>query len=322
MENPLEFMKRSDRVRILAPTGVLTSSFLTQFEKSEDFTVELVEVPNANELLKELFRSDGPAYDLVLFSSFLSDSIIHDHHFQKLKKPNLEPISRISVDFLRLKSDPNNTFTIPLLWGVNGWLVPKEDGPFRLELGEHIGKLKLSLLSDPGEAYATLTKLKPILKTWVETGQKNKLNELKSFFKNFDMGSNKPRGFKQIPSGQLSTELLKDHRYLLAKERSHLWIINAAIPKGSNNPGVAHEFLTTLLADKWSLALANSSQMATVNPNLDDSKLLPYFRQAGFVRSFPLNKFELYSRHEAFEPIFMSILQNHYPKVFKANSFH
>lgn len=307
-EEGYTWLNKSESIKVLAPNGVLSKSFINDFAQQENINIELTEMGSAISMLRELLSYDKK-YDVVLFSSFLSDSIILDHYFSELKEDQLDIQTQVSVDFLQLNFDPNNKYSVPLLWGVNGWLVPKKlDTPsFSLKSQD-----KLLVLDEPAELFGLSTKLMPIVRSWVETGETSKLMENKTFFSKFNFNS----GIRQISSGALTDELLKDHVFRLAQERSHLWIMHASVSKSSSNKKLAEEWLRLVLLPKWSERLSNEAAAATVNKRLDSSDNLPAYRKASYIRRLPLNKIELFSSHEAYEPIFMSILQKIHPSVF------
>ena len=307
-EEGFDWFEQKLSLKVLAPTDIVSKELISELKDKEGLTIELVEKDSGIDLLRELLRANQN-YDLVLFSSFLSDSVILDHYFSQLDRSHIQLEQNISVDFMQLNFDPSNAYSVPLLWGVNGWLVPKDAKEKSLSLKNH---KKFKVLHEPAELFGLATKLKPIVRTWVETGQVKKLKEMASFFKNF----NSKDGIQQIKSGELTAELLEKHDFKLAEERSHLWIIHAAISKNSENKRVAEEALNMLISPQWSLALANGAKAATINKALNSSDELPEYRKASYIRKLPISQIELFSSHEAYEPIFMSILQKSHPLVF------
>jgi spermidine/putrescine transport system substrate-binding protein len=217
------------------------------------------------------------------------------------------------VDFKSLDFDPSNKFLVPLSWGISGFVIqPKKFSTELTDLNDlFTPTLKTSVLTSPIELYNLAVKLKPIIKTWVETGQKQSLSstlhELKTVFKVFSNNPTEEILSGSLDAGQISNgeaaELIKknpEFKFILPTERAPLWISMIGLSHRTLNIDRAQAVLNLLLKPDVNTELIKSNKQATVLTTLNSSNLLA-LQKASYIREVPLAKVELYVNHEAFE---------------------
>ena len=118
-------LSKEKHLRVLSPENVFSDEYILRVEQEESIELIVTEKKTGPELLNEVLNN-GLAYDLVLYSSFLSDSLILGQHFQEIDFESIASGDKVSVDFLHLGHDPDNKYSFPLLWGVSAWLVSKD----------------------------------------------------------------------------------------------------------------------------------------------------------------------------------------------------
>lgn len=318
--SPLKHRSAID-VTVLAPKGVFPAAFIERLKTSEKINIVLTEKPTTKALLNEILRT-GTEYQVVVFPSYLSDSLSYSEYFLPLNdvlgsKGLRAATQQISVDFLSLGKDPDNAYTLPLLWGVNGWLLPQGMEVDRINLEDLVTKLDsnsmLNLLPDPIEFFGVMTKVRPALRTWIGTGNREEFQKdvapLQSRIKVIDTGS-KSSGLQQISSGQL--DKVSRDRFRLADEKSHLWVQYLALKRGSQPPDKILEVIETLYSMTWTKDLSETAQMAHCSRSINGVKGVIENLKPSYIRQLPISRIELISAHEAYEPLFLNYLRGQY----------
>lgn len=310
-------------IRILTLKDYLHSDFIASFEKNNKIDLIITEKKTDIEILREAL-SGNRNYDLILISSFIAKSFIIDNVLTPLYADNAHSIDRlpnISIDFKGMDYDPDNKYLIPITWGLNGFLINNQKISLTTEtLQEILSTPALSVLTSPVELFSLSTKLKPIIKNWVETGQNKELHldlkELRTQFKKF---LDDPR--PQIKSGNLNVAQITNgqaaalvnqgpsYRFVLPKDRATLWIYSWGVSRGANDLKTAVHVLNQFLLPTTSEQLVRLNEQATTLDTLNNSDL-PLLQKAAFIRQVPLSRVELFINNEALEPIWNDAIQN------------
>jgi hypothetical protein len=320
-------LRQRDMVRahVLAPRGVFNQEFVESLKAEENIDIILTEAPSTKALLSEILKSHSP-YEVIVFPSFLSDSLAYSEYFMPLneafgRRELRSLVEEISVDFLSLGKDPENRYTLPVLWGVNGWLIPEGMTQDRLSLSDLLlrgdSKTTLHLLAEPIEFFGVLAKLRPSLKTWVGTGNAEEFQtEVQSLQGRLKVipESAPPTAWRQIPSGSLDRTTRE--RFRLADEKSHLWIQFLALRRGAAIDDNVKDLFKVLYSSKWSEKLAMTSKMAHCGRRINRSSKVGENLKSSFIRQLPISRLELISAHEAYEPLFLGYLKGQYQSGF------
>jgi spermidine/putrescine transport system substrate-binding protein len=318
-------------LKVLAEAGRLDPAFIEKFSRSEKIILRVTTKNTPQELLRELL-SHHQEYDLVQFSSFLADSFILNNLLEEIDDQRIRNARNISIDFKNLSFDPENRYLIPIFWGVNGFVydpqsLPAPDSLIDL-LSDSATRSKVSLMASPIELYTLATQIKPIIKTWVNTGNQQGVNqELKTVREKlgpirhlpFDELKKKELYAAQIPNGD-AANFLKENgqfKYFVPVERANLWVGVIGIIKDSQKKKLAEQAINRLLADDWSEQMVKSSHEATVLSSLNDSKSLLPLQKAQFVRDIRLSRFQLFYDREVYEPLWSSSIKEVVPELWK-----
>ncbi|MEQ1665254.1 MAG: extracellular solute-binding protein [Bdellovibrionales bacterium] len=310
LQNPK--IKTGPEVQILALRGFFTKDFLKSFEEKYHIHLVITEKTTENDLLRTAL-SQNSDFDLIQITSYLTQSFLIENVFQPLDHSLVSRFNDISVDFKSLDYDPSNKLLVPLSWGISGFVIhSKKISPEMTDLNDlFTPSLKTSVLNSPIELYNLAVKFKPIIKTWVETGQKQSLSstlhELKTVFKVFSNNPTEEILSGSLDAGQISNgeaaELIKknpEFKFILPKERAPLWISMIGLSHRTQNVDRAQTVLNLLLKPDINTELIKSNKQATVLTTLNSSNL-PALQKASYIREVPLAKVELYVNHEAFE---------------------
>jgi spermidine/putrescine transport system substrate-binding protein len=317
-----------DSVRVLVIKNYLPASFVAEFERENKIKLLITEKESDLDILREaLSRNEN--YDLILIRSFIAKSFIIDNILTPLFDDNgnhlLRNLTQISVDFKNIDYDPDNKYLIPITWGLNGFVVNAQKVILREEtLDEIFANKALSVFQSPVELFHLSTKLKPIIKNWVETGQSAELaRDLKEFKGVFNRFSNNPAALiengtldiGQITNGQVARLIEKNPalRFVLPKDRSTLWIYHLAVSRGAVDVENAIFVLNELLEPRWSQKLVALNEQATVLDSLNESPL-PNLMKSRYIRQVQLSRVELFINHEALEPLWTTAIDEYIQK--------
>lgn len=318
-------------LRVLAEAGRFTPEFIEKFSRSEKIILRVTTRPTPQELLRELL-SYHRQYDLIQFTSFLADSFQLESVLHEIDDQRIRNYKNVSIDFKGLGFDPENRYLVPLFWGVNGYVydsqtVKEPDSIFALFNDSNL-RGKVALMASPVELFTLATQLRPIIKTWVNTGNQSGVNqELKAVREKlgtYRAGAledlkNKHLVVAQVPNGEAAEFLHNNpqYKYFVPVERANLWVGVVGIAKDSSNKKLAEQAINRLLSNEWNEQLVKSSRLATVVATLNDSKGLLPLQKAQFVREIRLSRFELFFDREVFEPLWSTAIKDVVPELWK-----
>jgi len=302
--------------------GFLPESVMNKIQRSLNIDLLLTEESSEVDLLREAL-SHYQNYDVIELPSYVLKSFLLDNVLAPLTTADIPELSKVSIDFRHLDFDPDDRFLVPVTWGLTGFVVNTKTANWPDESLETLmtnhAAAKVSLLDSPVEVMNVIAKIKPIVKSWVETGQTEELGkEVRDFRHQIHSFSGDPRPqlingdlqMAQVQQGRVAKLISHDpsFKFVLPKERGILWIQFLAISRGVRDPVLAHEVLNTLLKANVNKSLVESNETATVLNSLNDSDL-PELQKAKYVRAVPLSRVELYVNHEALEPMWLGVFR-------------
>lgn len=313
--------KKGPLVRWLGLKGVMPAAFVDEFSIKNELQLHVTEMGTEAELLREaLTHSEN--YDIIQISSFVSKSFLVENVFAPLKVDAISNFNNVSIDFKSLDFDLDNKFLLPLTWGLNGFLINSKEVSLNTESLSEIAKpnVKLALLRSPVELFNLAIKFKPIIKTWVETGQneelKKSLRELKSVMSYWPADATSlfkdgKLNIIQTTNGEAAALVGSGspYRFVLPLERATLWINLMGVSVGARDIPFAHHVMNLLLQSENNKRLVEINKHSSVVNTSNDSNL-PLLQQAQFIRKVPLSRVELFINREAIEPIWQQAIQN------------
>jgi spermidine/putrescine transport system substrate-binding protein len=318
-------------LHILAEAGRFDPAFVEKFSRAEKIILRVTEKETPQELLRELL-SHHQDYDLVQFSSFLADSFLLENLLEEIDDTRFRNAKNISIDFKNLSFDPENRFLIPLFWGVNGYVYNSEALPAPDSLTDILNnptlRPKVALMASPVELYTLATQFRPIIKTWVNTGNQQGVNqELKAVkeklgpIRQLPLEELKKKDLiaAQIANGDAAVFLQENSqfKYFVPVERANLWVGVIGIMKESRKKKFAEQAINRLLSDEWNSQLIKSSNEATVLASLNSDHTLLPLQKAQFVREIRLSRFQLFYDREAYEPLWSASIKEVVPELWK-----
>ncbi|HWQ05588.1 MAG: spermidine/putrescine ABC transporter substrate-binding protein [Clostridiaceae bacterium] len=96
-------------------------ALLQQFEEETGISVKYTTMTSNEEMLVKLSSPDC-IYDICFPSDYVIEKLISEDLLYEINKDNIPNISNIDPRFLDLSFDPDNTYSIPYMWGTVGIL--------------------------------------------------------------------------------------------------------------------------------------------------------------------------------------------------------
>ncbi|BBM84295.1 ABC transporter substrate-binding protein [Candidatus Uabimicrobium amorphum] len=262
---------------------------IEQFEKETGIKV-YYSTYDSNEAMyaKVKLLESGGYYDIVVPSAYFIDRLRKEQLLHKLDHNKLKNWKNLDPLFLNKEHDPNNSYSIPYLWGTSGIAVNtqriKDPITKWQDLWNPKFKNKVLLLNDVRDTFAmTLTLLGYSINTKDEQHIKEayeKLKELKNNVRVFNSESPKQPFINQeveigmIYNGEAVMAQRENNniKYIYPQEGVILWVDNLAILKNAKNLQNAYKFVDFLLRPE--IAKRICEEIGYASPNKEAKQLL------------------------------------------------
>lgn len=243
----------------------------------------------SNEEMIAKLNAGGAAYDLVVPSTFMVESMSKQGLLQNIDKALLPNFKNLDKKFLGLQHDKENKVSVPYMWGTVGiaynkakvakaptsWndlLDPAYKGKLivldaaREVMGAATQAVGYSLNTTKSEelkaAGEWLKKLVPSVMAWDSDNPKGAL-----------IAGDAIIGLVWNGEAALATSENKEIEYILPKEGGVLWLDSLSIPKTSKNSYTAHAFINYVLRPDVAALIGEGFPYGS--PNTEGFKLLP-----------------------------------------------
>ncbi|MEG1560453.1 MAG: spermidine/putrescine ABC transporter substrate-binding protein [Clostridia bacterium] len=270
-------------LQILNWGDYIDPELIKQFEKEFNCSVKYDTMANNEEMVIKL-ESSSCIYDLCFPSDYIIEKLIAEDLLHPINKDNIPNMKNIDPQFLNLSFDPNNTYSVPYMWGtvgilynttmidepVDSWGIlfdKKYSGQILMydSMRDTIGITLIYLgysintrnEAEVNAARDALVAQKPIVKAYLGDTIKDSM-----------IAGN--AALSVVYSGDAvwccdSEEGNPDLAYAVPKEGSNFWFDNAIIPKTSKNTDLAEKFLDFL--NRPEVAMQNSQYIGYTTPN-------------------------------------------------------
>jgi spermidine/putrescine transport system substrate-binding protein len=256
---------------------------IKEFERLNGVRVVVRYFDSNEELFAKFKISRGVGYDLVSPSDYMVEALIKEDLLQKLDHTKLPVIRELDHRLIKLPFDPENAYSLPLMWVPYGIIFSKSifrDVPDKISLsllfenpklykGSMLESYKICMIDDCREALffaylylfkefkhfssERLEKMKNVLinqKNWVESYSNQEL-------KYYLLSGTVKVALAQLVHVKKLVEENGVFDFKIPEEGSLISIENLVIPKTSNHADLAHKFINFILSKE--VAHKNSS---------------------------------------------------------------
>ncbi|WP_319544216.1 extracellular solute-binding protein [uncultured Pseudodesulfovibrio sp.] len=264
-------------------------------EVVENFTKETgikvhLSTYDSNEAMYAKIKLAGDGYDLIVPSSDYVSLMRQQGLLLPLNKAKLANFANLSPKFLNKSFDPENTYSVPYMWGstsitVNTGMLGNGAVNSITDLWKPEMNGRLLLPNEPREAFAlALMKLGYSINETDPAHLEEAYQELKKLIpmvRVFDSDSPK----QALLAGEVMVGVVwngeafivnqenPEFAYIYPPEGLSLWVDSLCIPKGAKNLDEAHAFLNYLM--RPDVAATISTEMGYSTPNAAAMDLIP-----------------------------------------------
>ncbi len=145
-------------VNVYAWGGIIPKKVIQDFEHTTGIKVNFSTYDNNETMYAKLRTSKQSIYDVILPSAYFVERMSKQGYLTPLDKTKLPHITNLSHHFIDNSYDPNNQYSIPLIWGATGlfynqnWVKVKPKKWRDLWSKQWLNQLMI--LDDPREAFA------------------------------------------------------------------------------------------------------------------------------------------------------------------------
>ncbi len=260
---------------------------LRQFEDETGIAVKYTTMTSNEEMLVKLASADN-IYDVCFPSDYLIEKLVADDLLYPINKANIPNLSNIDSRFLNLSFDPNNTYSVPYMWGtvgilynktmvsdpVDSWNILWDEkyagqilmyDSMRDTIGITLKKLGYDINTrneaDILAAQEALIAQKPLVRAYLTDDIKMEL-----------INGSAAMGVVYSGDAVYCISENPDLAYVVPKEGSNVWFDNIIIPKTSKHTTEAEQFINFLCDAK--VAAQNSDYIGFSTPNAEALKLM------------------------------------------------
>ncbi len=278
----------AEELNLFAWSEYVPQSVLDGFTKETGIQVNYETYASNEEMLAKLV-SGAASYDVIQPSEYTIEAMVKEKMLVPLDHKKLPNLKNIGKEYWGQPHDPKLEYSVPYLQGTVGIVINTEKVKDPVTGYEDVFQPKykgrIVILDDALEVVtwalateglgpdavtkANLEKVRPVLTKWLPLVKVYDSDSPKTALLNGDVD------LGIVWSGEaaiLIQEQGKKFAYVLPKEGGHMFIDNLAIPKGSENVDVAHQFINYVMRPDVSRKI--SEDFPYTNPNVEARKLL------------------------------------------------
>lgn len=286
---------------LICPKAWLAGSIAEDIGRDLKVEIKQLDYENSADFVHWMANAQGSA-DVICFHSFLAKDLIQSKFIDRADLKSLPSAQQISVDFNDLPFDPDFSFTLPLFWGVNGFVVREGSANTWKSIWSATG-IKMALLFPDLELLwrMGLAGLE-LHEDEVEDEGRKLQGFVGTFMKSVtSLSSNRsevsPENLKKLDYMQLSSGpaavFLKSHpewKYWLPPDGVSLWFGLVGVGANSENRVLAKQFIDRLIGPDAALAIHRMTNHGVVQASLDGSDQILPMQKARYIREVPLDR--------------------------------
>ena len=267
----------------------ISDEVLDEFTKQTGIKVEYSTYDSNEVMYSKLKLQKGSGYDVIVPSTYYISKMAKEGLLQKIDKTRLPHFKNLDPDLLNKPYDPDNTYSIPYMWGstgigINTEVIDKGSITGWADLWDKKWKGQLLLTDDVREVFHMALRING------HSGNSSDPAELKQAYETLKtlmpnvlvFNSEAPR--EPFLSGDVALGMIWNGEVIMAqednpkidyiypKEGAVFWVDSFAIPSGAANVDNAHKFIDFML--RAESANANMEYVGYAAPNLPAIALL------------------------------------------------
>jgi len=272
--------KNTVTINVLNWGDYIAPELLDQFREETGIEVKYTTMTSNEEMLVKLASPDC-IYDVCFPSDYIIEKLVSQNLLHALDKANIPNLSNVDARFLNLSFDPDNTYSVPYMWGtvgilynttmvsgtVDSWNILWDEqyagkilmyDSMRDTIGITLCKLGYDINTrseaEVREAEAALIEQKPLVRAYLTDDIKMEM-------------INGNAALAVVYSGDALACIQEnpDLAYAVPKEGSNVWFDNMIIPGTSKHTAEAEQFINFLCGAE--VAKVNTEYICFSTPN-------------------------------------------------------
>lgn len=266
--------KEKKEVTIFNWSEYIPQEVLNQFEKETGIKVNYSTYDSNEAMYAKIKVLKGSGYDVIVPSTYYVDKMSKEGLLQKLDHSKLKNFVELDPKLLNQPYDPNNTYTIPFMWGttaigVNAKYINPDNVSSWADLWNNAYKGKVMLQNDVREVFhVALRKLKFSGNTDNESEIKAAYEELVKLMPSVRLlNSDSPKvpflneevhiGLMWGGEAFMANKENPNIVYIYPTEGAIIWADNFAIPSNAKNVDNAYQFIDFISRPEISAKISN-----------------------------------------------------------------
>jgi spermidine/putrescine transport system substrate-binding protein len=267
----------------------ISEEVLEDFTRQTGIEVEYSTYDSNEVMYSKLKLQKGSGYDVIVPSTYYISKMAKEGLLQKIDKARLPHFKNLDPDLLNKSYDPDNTYSIPYMWGstgigINTGELDKQSVTSWVDLWDQKWKGQLLLTDDVREVFHMALRING------HSGNSSNPEELKQAYEKLKdlmpnvlvFNSEAPR--EPFLSGDVALGMIWNGEVIMAQEDNPkidyiypeegavFWVDSFAIPAGAANVDNAHKFIDFML--RAESAKANIEYVGYAAPNKAALELL------------------------------------------------
>lgn len=289
--------RSGQKVVIYNWTEYIPDNVLREFTKETGIQVEYATYESNEAMYSKLKLLGGKGYDIAVPSTFYVEKMRKEGLIQPIDKSLLSNYGNLDASLLNAPYDPDNTYSVPYLWGstaiaVNGADIDASAITRWADLWKPEYAGKLMIMDDVRDNFYIGLKLAGFENNSTDEDEiRAAYEKLKTLWPSIKMiNSDSPKSpfirgevsIGAIWNGEayMAQEELPKLTYIYPEEGYVLWVDSFVIPKGAENVENAHKFIDFMLRaesakaaiEELGYAAPNKAAMSLLDDELRNNK--------------------------------------------------
>ena len=289
--------RSGQKVVIYNWTEYIPDNVLREFTKETGIQVEYATYESNEAMYSKLKLLGGKGYDIAVPSTFYVEKMRKEGLIQPIDKSLLSNYGNLDASLLNAPYDPENTYSVPYLWGstaiaVNGADIDASAITRWADLWKPEYAGKLMIMDDVRDNFYIGLKLAGFENNSTDEDEiRAAYEKLKTLWPSIKMiNSDSPKSpfirgevsIGAIWNGEayMAQEELPELTYIYPEEGYVLWVDSFVIPKGAENVESAHKFIDFMLRaesakaaiEELGYAAPNKAAMSLLDDELRNNK--------------------------------------------------
>ncbi|MGL4225611.1 polyamine ABC transporter substrate-binding protein [Vibrio misgurnus] len=282
-------------LNVYAWGGYLPEQSLTAFQQQEGVTINYSTFENNESMYTKLKLLKGTGYDVVFASAYFIEKMAREGLLAKIDHAQIPHMQDTLPALLGLAHDPDNTYSLPYIWGITGLYYNSAMLPNGItrwaDLWDKQYQQQVMLIDDMRDVFGMALKLNGFSVNSRNEAEIEQAYQSLLALRNNILLYNSDAPHVPYVSGEATLGMqwngnayqgqveMPELKFVMPEEGAVLWMDNFTIPAGSKNIPLAHKFINFMyqpenqaeIVKSLGYASATKAGRALLPPELRDN---------------------------------------------------